>query len=247
MKLPISWLLKKSTNENQHVMNDIVSHQEGRYLPSDGYCRAAWDAVCRSQAVIEFDIGGVITWANDRFLHIIGYRLVDLVGRHHRLLCDEDYAASREYQNFWKMLRKGGFEVGEFSRKRADGSEIWLQATYNPIFDGNGIIRRILKVATDVTRQVRIEQALQQNRLEMQQTLMELSGIVDAITHIADQTNLVALNATIEASRAGDAGRGFGVVATEVKKLSGETQAATHRARNMLARHEAVGTGLTLL
>ena len=216
------------------------------HVPSDGYCRAAWDAVCRSQAVIEFDTTGVITWANDRFLSLIGYGLADLVGKHHRMLCEDDYAASPEYQRFWDLLRRGEFEQGEFARRRADGTEIWLQASYNPIFDQDGVIRRVLKVATDVTRQVVLERALQANHLALQETMIELGDIVSAITGIAGQTNLLALNATIEAARAGDAGRGFAVVAAEVKKLSGDTKAATQRASDMLARHQGTDDGRAL-
>jgi methyl-accepting chemotaxis protein len=211
------------------------------HVPSDGYCRAAWDAVCRSQAVIEFDVAGVITWANGPFLDLIGYSLAEIVGKHHRMLCDADYAASPEYQSFWSLLRQGGFEQGEFPRRRADGSEIWLQATYNPIFDQAGVIRRILKIATDVTRQVVLERALQANHLALQGTITELGGIVSDINAIAGQTNLLALNATIEAARAGDAGRGFAVVASEVKKLSSDTRAATQRASDMLSRHQSAG------
>jgi len=58
------------------------------------------------------------------------------------------------------MLRQGEFEQGEFLRRRADGSEIWMQASYNPIFDQDHVIQRVLKVATDVTRQVLLERAL---------------------------------------------------------------------------------------
>ncbi len=209
------------------------------HVPSDSYRRAAWDAICRSQAVIEFDTRGVITWANERFWSLMGYSLTELVGRHHRVLCAPEYAASTEYDRFWDMLRQGEFEQGEFSRRRADGSEIWMQASYNPIFDQDHVIQRVLKVATDVTRQVLLERALQANQAAMQGTMVELGDIVAAINEIAGQTNLLALNATIEAARAGDAGRGFAVVASEVKKLSGDTRSATQSASDMLARHQA--------
>ena len=129
------------------------------HAPSDSYCRAAWDAICRSQAVIEFDARGVIMWANGRFLSLMGYSLAELVGQHHRMLCDPEYAASAEYARFWDMLRDGEFDQGEFSRRRADGSEIWMQASYNPIFDQERVIQRVLKVAADVTRQVLLERA----------------------------------------------------------------------------------------
>lgn len=209
------------------------------HRPSDSYCRSAWYAVCRSQAVVEFDMSGIVTWANDRFLKLVGYEYDQLVGQHHRILCTEDYAASAEYPSFWERLRHGEFDQGEFARRRADGSEVWLQATYNPAFGEDGVARHVLKVATDITRQVMLERELQENSVALQHTMAELGGVVEVISRIAKQTNLLALNAAIEAARAGDAGRGFAVVASEVKKLSADTQAATRRAGGMLDGHRA--------
>lgn len=207
-------------------------------LPSDPYCRAAWEAVCRSQAVIEFEPAGVITWANEQFLALMGYSLVELQGKHHRILCSDNYTQSGSYRSFWDKLNRGEFDSGEFARLRSDGQEIWLQATYSPLLDNTGRVQRILKIAVDVTKQVELERELQRNSQALKGTVDELGAVVGAISSIARKTNLLALNATIEAARAGEAGRGFAVVASEVKKLSMETQEATTRAAHMMSRHQ---------
>ncbi len=189
---------------------------------------AAWDAICRSQAVIEFSPDGAILWANDLFLAIMGYRLEDIIGQHHRIFCDPDEANSAAYADFWRKLGRGEFEGGEFRRFAKDGAAVWLQATYNPVIDGEGRVQRILKIATDTTPSKML-------RAELKTMVDGLVDIVDGIGLIANQTNLLALNAAIEAARAGDAGRGFAVVAAEVKKLAGDTRIATDRARAMVA------------
>jgi methyl-accepting chemotaxis protein len=204
--------------------------------PGDAFCRAAWDAVCGSQAVIEFDPAGVVTWANAEFLRLVGYDDAQLIGQHHRMLCSPEYVATPEYADFWHRLRAGAFDRGVYPRRRGDGSKIWLQATYSPLFF-EGAVHRILKIATDVTPKVRLERALAQREAALRSTVTDLSDIVQTISTIAGQTNLLALNATIEAARAGDAGRGFAVVAGEVKRLASDTRAATDRASRMVEQN----------
>lgn len=209
--------------------------------PSFPYCYDAWLAVCKSQAVAEFDTGGYITWANNIFLSLVDYDIEDLVGKHHSVLCEKQYAKSLKYNEFWKNLNDGIFASGVYPRCRQDGTEIWVQGSYNPIFR-SGRVHRILKIATDVTARVRLEKDVAFSQLQLEQKLSEIGEVVTVIENIAAQTNLLALNAAIEAARAGKAGDGFAVVAGEVKKLTQETRSATKRVAAISERGAIVKT-----
>ncbi len=115
--------------------------------------QAKFDAIGRSMAVIEFNLDGTIITANDNFLNGLGYRLEEVKGQHHRMFCENSYANSGEYRNFWVKLGRGEFDAGEYKRIKKDGSEIWIQATYNPIFDSNGTPYKVVKFASDITKQ----------------------------------------------------------------------------------------------
>jgi len=108
-------------------------------------------AIGRSQAVIHFALDGTITDANDKFLDLMGYRLDEIVGRHHRIFATPGYADTAEYRDFWQMLNQGKYHSGEFKRVHKDGHEVWIQASYNPIFDASGKPLSVVKFATDVT------------------------------------------------------------------------------------------------
>lgn len=117
-------------------------------------------AIGRSQAVIEFHTDGTIIDANENFLNAVGYRLDEIVGKHHRMFVGSDIAKSREYQEFWEKLRSGKFEAAEFNRVHKNGQTITIQASYNPIFDSRGAIVKVVKYATDVTARVKTVQAI---------------------------------------------------------------------------------------
>ncbi|MBL4637024.1 MAG: PAS domain-containing protein, partial [Kofleriaceae bacterium] len=104
-------------------------------------------ALNRIQAVIEFDLEGIVLHANENFLGVVGYSLGEIVGKHHSLFCEESYASSAEYVSFWKKLGKGEFDAGEYKRLGKGGKEVWIQASYNPIFDMNGKVTKVVKFA----------------------------------------------------------------------------------------------------
>ncbi|HEX8484303.1 PAS domain S-box protein [Sphingomonas sp.] len=108
-------------------------------------------AIRRSQAVIEFALDGTILDANDNFLAVMGYRLDEVVGRHHRIFVDPILASSLEYAQFWERLSAGEFFAAEFKRLAKGGKQIWIQGAYNPVFDAEGRPFKIIKFATDIT------------------------------------------------------------------------------------------------
>ncbi|QTH62916.1 PAS domain S-box protein [Psychrosphaera ytuae] len=120
--------------------------------------RGQLDAIGRSQAVIEFELDGTIIKANDNFLNTLGYKLEEIQGRHHSMFAPPGVAESREYKDFWAKLGAGNFDSGEYKRIAKDGSEIWIQASYNPIYDVNGDPYKVVKYATDITEQKRLEE-----------------------------------------------------------------------------------------
>lgn len=126
--------------------------------------RGKLDAINRTQAVIEFALDGTILAANRNFLDAVGYEERDIVGRHHRMFVEPDDAASPDYAAFWDRLRTGRPDVGLYRRLGAGGREVWIQASYNPVMNRRGRPVKVVKFATDVTRQ-RMHSADMEGRL----------------------------------------------------------------------------------
>ncbi|QIJ75041.1 PAS domain-containing protein [Methylobacterium sp. NI91] len=112
---------------------------------------SVFDALKRSQAVITFAVDGTVLDANDNFLELMGYTLAEVRGRHHRLFVDPEEAGSAAYEAFWQSLRRGEFQTAAYGRLAKDGRKVWIRASYNPILDGTGRVRKIVKFALDVT------------------------------------------------------------------------------------------------
>ncbi len=111
------------------------------------------EAIGKSQAVIEFHLDGTIITANELFCSAMGYTLDEIKGKHHSIFAEPEFAASREYTEFWANLNDGKFQADEYKRIGKGGKEVWIQATYNPILNANGQPFKVVKFATDVTEQ----------------------------------------------------------------------------------------------
>ena len=132
-------------------------------------------ALQRSQAIIEFDLSGKVLNANENFCRTLGYALEEIRGQHHSMFVDPSYRESAEYRAFWEKLGRGEFDAGKYKRIAKGGKVVWIQASYNPIVDGNGKAFKVVKYAADVTEQVMFSEL-------MQKTVQQASEIAAAAT-----------------------------------------------------------------
>lgn len=121
----------------------------GRKSHSDAQARL--DAIGRSQAMIEFKLDGTIITANKNFLDALGYRLEEIQGKHHSMFVPADQRDNAEYKAFWAALNRGEYQAREFKRIAKDGHEVWIEASYNPVLDGDGKTVMVAKIATEIT------------------------------------------------------------------------------------------------
>ena len=110
-------------------------------------------AISKAQAVIEFTLDGKILGANDNFCAALGYSAEELRGQHHSMFLPTAERESPDYRRFWEKLGRGESDTGQYRRIGKDGRDIWLHASYNPIFDAAGKPVEVIKYATDITAQ----------------------------------------------------------------------------------------------
>ena len=155
-------------------------------------------ALERSMAVIEFDLDGVILRANDNFLRKTGYRADVLIGQHHRRLCPPAVVQSRDYGDFWARLKRGEHVSGAFQRLDAQGRTLWLEASYNPVPDGNGKIARVVKYALDVTEQVERDSEAQSKLKALDRAMARIEFDLDGRILTANDNFLATLGYSLK-------------------------------------------------
>jgi PAS domain S-box-containing protein len=165
--IPISILMIKDFIKSNK--NSISKESVDKLIKLENELTNRMTAINKSNAVIEFDLEGNIILANDLFIKTMGYPSQDeIVGKHHRIFVEDDYEKSEDYCLFWEKLRSGVLFSGEIVRVKKDGSLVYLQATYNPIFDTDGKIYRVMKIAIDITNSYE-----QKKEIERKNTYLE--------------------------------------------------------------------------
>ncbi len=173
-------------------------------------------ALDKSMARIEFTPSGKILHANENFLGAMGYTLEEIRGQHHKIFVKPDEVASPKYESFWATLASGKYHQDDFLRVHKSGRDVWIAATYNPVFGPDGKVKKVVKFATDITAQkeavkvmvealdrlanghlsVRIEQDLVGDFAHMKEafnaTMEELSGVVANIQDNRSRMQTVA-------------------------------------------------------
>jgi methyl-accepting chemotaxis protein len=215
------------------------------------------DAIGKSQAVIEFNLDGTIIRANDNFLGALGYSLAEIKGQHHRMFVEPVERESAAYGEFWATLGRGQFQAGEFKRVGKGGKEIWIQASYNPILDLNGKPFKVVKYASDITRQVLVRMGNERVRGMMESVAAgseELNASVREISEAMVKSKETALSAVdkvvkadTEARRLSDAAQAMSGIVELIGSITGQINLLALNATIESARAGEAGRGFAVV
>jgi len=212
------------------------------------------NAIERSMAVIEFALDGRVINANANFLEVMGYRLDQIRGQHHQMFCSVSEAKSDAYREFWAALNRGTFKAGQFPRLDSRGATVWLQATYNPLYDEHGKLYGIVKFASDITPEIEQREAesqaalvafetsqhtdecTQQGSAVVQQTVNMVQSIADELTQMGQ-----AISALSEQSEQ------IGTIVDAIRSIAEQTNLLALNAAIEAARAGDQGRGFAVV
>lgn len=144
-------------------------------------------AISKSQAIVEFALDGTVITANDIFLHLMGYALDEIRGRHHKMFMEPGSQNSPEYAEFWAKLNRGEFQSAEFKRIAKGGRPVWIEASYHPILDLNGKLSKVVKFATDVTARVKMREEMSSLMVSIGDISVTIAGSAEELTTVSQE------------------------------------------------------------
>jgi len=177
------------------------------------------DAIGKSQAVIEFNMDGTIITANENFLNAMGYTLGEIRSKHHSMFVEPDERDSADYRQFWASLNRGQYQAAEYKRIGKNGKEVYIQASYNPILDLNRKPFKVVKYATDTTRQVLVRMGNERVR-----------GMMESVAAGAEELNTSVREISEAMTKSRETARG---AVERVSAADAQAQRLTNAAQSM--------------
>jgi methyl-accepting chemotaxis protein len=200
------------------------------------------DAISKSQAVIQFNMDGTIITANSNFLGAMGYALPEIQGRHHSMFVDPAERNSAAYRQFWEALNRGEYQAAEYKRIGKGSKEVWIQASYNPILDLNGKPFKVVKYATDVTKQVENRIRRESIQRGIDADIGDLDGAIltatEQVTSAASASEETSANVQAVASGAEELVASIGEISrqvTDASTISGQAVAQGNRTNEIVS------------
>jgi len=217
-----------------------ITAQKSQAVDHEGQIKA----IDKSQAVIQFDLEGTVLTANRNFLDALGYELDEIRGKHHSLFIDPAERGSVAYREFWAALRRGEYQAAEYRRLGKGGREVWIQASYNPIFDADGRPSKVVKFATDITAQVRERQ----RRAALGRTIdLDLGRITLAIATASSQANRAAGASSETSANVQAVASGAEQLVASVQEIARQTANATRITTSSVEQAERANQVVTEL
>lgn len=208
-----------------------------------------YNAIDRSMAIIEFTPDGKILTANINFLNTMGYRLEQITNQHHRMFCYDDFY--RDHPRFWQEIAAGQFKSGRFERVDSKGHKVWLEASYNPIFDAEGRVYKIVKFASNITERVAATmEAVELAAATSEQTSQIASNAV-TVLHEAIETSHQIANQVQQATDLGNKlmaqSKSINEIVVTIRAIADQTNLLALNAAIEAARAGDAGRGFAVV